>query len=93
MSANFLVADLTRLPYLDALTAVVCVHVLPDHLKSELVYGAQELRRVLQPNGWSYFDLLECDDAKYRCGRELEPDAFLDLDGMPVHFMRTNAAC
>jgi len=86
-SVNFQVADLTRLPYPDNLfAAVVCVHVLPYHLAVDIARSVQELWRILRPNGWLYFDLLDCDDAEYRCGQELEQDTFLDPDGVPIHF-------
>jgi len=86
-SANFQVADLTRLPYPDNLfAAIVCVHVLPYHLAIDIARSVQELQRVLRPNGWLYFDLLDHDDAEYRCGQELEKDTFLDPDGIPIHF-------
>lgn len=81
------VADLRHLPYPDGVfAAVICVHVFPYHLKADMTRVMQELRRVLQPRGWLYVDLLDLDDAEYRHGQELEPNTFLDPDGMPVHF-------
>jgi SAM-dependent methyltransferase len=84
---SFQVADLTDLPYPDnSFAAVACVHVLPYHFKASIAKGVRELRRVLRPDGWLYFDLLGCDDAEYGCGRELEEHTFLDPDGVPIHF-------
>ena len=87
LNASFLVADLADLPYADnAFAAVICVHVLPYNYKAGIIQGAGELRRVLQPGGWLYFDLLGCDDAEYGNGQQLEEHTFLDSGGMPVHF-------
>ena len=84
---GFQVTDLTCLPYRRAtFAAAVCVHVLPYNLKADVARGARELWRVLQPGGWLYLDLLDCDDAEYGCGPELEKDTFLDPGGMPIHF-------
>jgi SAM-dependent methyltransferase len=84
---DFQVADLSRLPYPGQLfSAAVCVHVLPYNLKAGIVNGLRELRRVLQPAGWLYFDLLDCDDAEYGRGIEIERNTFLDSDGVPIHF-------
>jgi len=84
---NFQVADLTCLPYADhSFAAAVCVHVLPYQLKADLARCIRELLRVMQPNGWLYMDLLDCDDAEYGHGQKLEEHTFLDPSGMPVHF-------
>ena len=87
VSADFLVADLTWLPYPDScFSAAICIHVLPYHFKRDIVRGIGEMRRVLRPGGWVYLDLLACEDAEYGCGRELEKDTFLDPTGVPIHF-------
>ena len=87
LSIHFQVADLSCLPYADrSFRVVVCVHVLPYHLKADMIKGIRELWRVMQPNGWLYVDLLDPDDAEYGCGQELEEHTFLDPDGTPVHF-------
>lgn len=84
---NVQVGSLTQLPYCnDAFTAVICVHVLPYHLKRDIDTGVRELRRVLQASGWLYADFLDREDAEYSHGQELEPHTFLDPDGVPVHF-------
>jgi SAM-dependent methyltransferase len=87
IAAGFQIADLARLPYADDLfAAAICVHVLPYHVAADIVSGVHELRRVLRPGGWLYFDLLDCSDVDYGCGRQLEPHTFLDPDGAPLHF-------
>ena len=81
------VADLAQLPYAtDTFSVVVCVHVLPYHLKAGIARAMLELRRVLQPGGWLYIDLLDRADAEYGCGPQMEPNTFLDLSGVPMHF-------
>lgn len=52
---------------------------------------AAEFRRVLQPGGRLYVDLLDHDDRMYGGGPEIEPHTFLDEDGMPIHFTTRNA--
>jgi SAM-dependent methyltransferase len=84
---DFQVAALTRLPYLDGtFAAAVCAHVLPYHLRTDIATSTHELWRVLKPGGGLYADFLDCDDAEYGCGPELEQHTFLDPDGVPVHF-------
>lgn len=86
-AANFLIADLTRLPYADGqFAAAICMHVLPYHFRQGIIQGIGEMQRVLRPGGWLYFDLLAGDDAEYGCGKELEKDTFFDPDGVPIHF-------
>lgn len=86
-TADFQVVDLIHLPYPDGLfAAAACVHVLPYHLKPDIARGVRELWRILQPSGWLYVDLLDCDDAEYGCGQELEEHTFLDSSGVPIHF-------
>ncbi len=83
----FYAADLTHLPYPDGLfAAAICVHVLPYQLRADLGRSVAELKRVVQADGYLYFDLLDRDDAEYGCGQELEPDTFCDPDGIPIHF-------
>lgn len=85
--ANLHVTHLANLPYPDDLFAmVVCVHVMPYHLRADIGKIVNELWRVLQANGWLYADWLDCDDAEYGCGQELEEHTFLDPDGVPTHF-------
>ncbi len=87
MSAHFSIADLTCLPYADnAFAAVICVHALPFALKADIAQAVLEFRRVLRPAGWVYLDLLNHNSEDYGCGPELEPETFLDPDGMPIHF-------
>jgi len=84
---SFQACDLASLPYVDNyFTAAICVHVLPYHLKAGIIKCAHELWRVLKPNGWLYFDLLDPEDAEYGCGGKLEEHTFLGPDGMPLHF-------
>lgn len=84
---SFQAAELTHLPFAnDSFAAIVCVHVLPYHFKANIIEGVRELWRVLQPKGWLYLDLLDCEDAEYGCGRRLEEHTFLDPDGVPIHF-------
>ena len=84
---DFLVADLTQVPFPDEqFAAVICVHVLPYHFKADIVQCILQLQRVLRSGGWLYLDLLACDDAEYGCGKELEQHTFLDPDGVPIHF-------
>ncbi len=86
-SINFQVADLAHLPYASNLfKVVVCVHVLPYHWKADLIKGIREVWRILQPNGWLYFDLLDSSDSEYGCGQRLEEHTFLDADNIPIHF-------
>jgi len=86
-SASLQTANLTHLPYIDSLfTAAICIHVLPYHRKHKIAQCISELKRVLQPKGWLYFDLLDCDDSEYGCGQMLEKNTFLDTDNIPVHF-------
>jgi len=87
ISIRFQVSALTHLPYADNLfAAALCVHVLPYHFKADIAKGVGELWRVLQPGGWLYLDLLDCDDAEYGCGQRLEEHTFLDPVGVPIHF-------
>ena len=84
---RFQVSDLTCLPYAKhAFSAAICVHVLPYHFKADIAKGMREFWRVLQPNGWLYFDLLDPEDAEYGCGENLEENTFLDPGGTPLHF-------
>ncbi|CAG0935392.1 demethylmenaquinone methyltransferase / 2-methoxy-6-polyprenyl-1,4-benzoquinol methylase [Thermoflexales bacterium] len=86
-SAHFQVADLTHLPYPDNyFAASVCSRVLPYHTKSDLVRSLGELWRVLQPDGKLYLDLLDCTDAEYGKGTEIESHTFLDEGQVPIHF-------
>ena len=86
-SVHFQACDLTRLPYANGFFAVaICVHVLPYHLRADIVESVRELWRVLKPNGWLYLDLLACEDAEYGRGQNLEENTFLDPDGTPLHF-------
>jgi SAM-dependent methyltransferase len=86
-TVRFQVAHLAHLPYADgAFGGIACVRVLPYHYKADIANIAREFWRVLQPDGWLYADFLDCDDAEYGCGRELEENTFLDPEGMPVHF-------
>ena len=49
-SISFLAADLTQLPYPDDFfTVIVCVHVLPYLVTSDIKLGIREIRRVLRP--------------------------------------------
>ena len=81
------VADLTHLPYPDnCFDAAICVHVLPYHLKADLCASINELWRVLKPGGWLYLDLLDCEDAEYGVGANLERNTFYDEGGIPIHF-------
>ncbi|MCP4426183.1 MAG: class I SAM-dependent methyltransferase [Chloroflexi bacterium] len=87
VAIDFQIADFRQLPFPDnRFGAVVCVHALPYHFQAEIAQSIGELRRVLQPGGWLYFDLLDCEDAEYGCGPKLEKHTFLDPDGSPIHF-------
>ncbi|RPI92428.1 MAG: class I SAM-dependent methyltransferase [Chloroflexi bacterium] len=87
LSLRFQAAELTHLPFAsDSFAIVVCVHVLPYYFKANIIEGVRELWRVLQPKGWLYLDLLDCEDAEYGCGKRLEEHTFLDPDGVPIHF-------
>jgi SAM-dependent methyltransferase len=84
---RFQAANLASLPYVENFfAATICVHVLPYHCKAGILKCLHELWRVLQPNGWLYFDLLDPEDAEYGRGDKLEDDTFLGPDGMPLHF-------
>ena len=86
-SVMFQVADLIHLPFPDSwFEAGICAHVLPYQLRADIVHSVRELRRILKPGGWLYLDLLDCDDAEYGCGQELEEHTFWDPDGTPIHF-------
>ena len=86
-AAKFQISHLTQLPYADnTFAAVICVHVLPYHLKADIIKSISELWRVLQPSGWLYYDLLDCNDLEYGHGQRLEEHTFLTLDGTPIHF-------
>jgi len=86
-SVMFQVADLIHLPFPDSwFEAGICAHVLPYHLRADIVHSVRELRRILKPGGWLYLELLDCDDAEYGCGQELEEHTFRDPDGTPIHF-------
>ena len=68
-SADFQVANLSRLPYRKNLfSAIICVKVFPYHYPVEIFQIIHEFRRVLQPGGWLYLDLLDRSDAEYACG-------------------------
>ncbi len=85
--AIYQAANLLRLPFAsDSIAAAVCVHVLPYHCKKDVCRGVQELRRVLRPRGYLYFDLFGVDDAAYGGARPVEPDTFLNPHGLPLHF-------
>lgn len=87
LAASFQVSRLDRLPYADNIfAAALCVHVLPYNLQDSIVGSIDEMRRVLQPGGWLYLDLLDREDAKYGCGQKLEEHTFLEPSGIPVHF-------
>ena len=87
LTVSLQASDLTHLPYAsDLFAAAICVHVLPYHMKADIVKSIRELRRILQPNGWLYLDLLTPEDADYGCGRKLEEGTFLNPDGTPLHF-------
>ncbi len=86
-SVYFQVADLTHLPYPDnRFAATVCSHVLPYQTRSDIVRSIRELWRVLQPGGSIYLDLLDCTDAEYGGGIEIESHTFLDESQVPMHF-------
>lgn len=83
------IADLRQLPYAaGCFAAIICIHVLPYHLPADILAIAAEFRRVLQPAGRLYVDLLDREDRMYGGGPQIEPHTFLDEDGMPIHFTR-----
>ena len=81
-------ADVTDLPYpAGVFAAAICYHVLPYLPVAAMQNGLAEIARVLRPGGWLYVDLLDCQDADFGCGPAIEAHTFLDLDGVPVHFV------
>ncbi len=85
--ACYQAANLLRLPFAsDSFAAVVCVHVLPYHQKNDLCRCVRELRRVLRPGGYLYFDLFSVMDTAYGGGKLIERDTFLNPHGAPIHF-------
>ncbi|MFC1878528.1 class I SAM-dependent methyltransferase [Chloroflexota bacterium] len=84
---SFMVAELANLPYRqNVFAAVLCTHVLPYFYRHDIYRALGELRCVLLPGGWIYFDLLACDDAEFGCAPELEPGTFIGEEGVPQHF-------
>ncbi len=85
--ASYQAANLLRLPFADeSFAAAVCVHVLPYHRKGDLCRGMQELRRVLRPGGYLYFDLFGKEDIAFGGGQPIEPGTFFNPHGLPLHF-------
>lgn len=87
LSGGYQVGSLLELPFSSGcFDAAICVRVLPYHLKADLLRGLQELRRVLRPGGYLYFDLFDREDSAYGGGLPVEADTFLNLHGAPIHF-------
>jgi ubiquinone/menaquinone biosynthesis C-methylase UbiE len=64
--------------------------VIEHGTSSEIIHNTEELKRVTKPNGLIVFVVPSKKDFRYKTGKEIEKDTFLDtpqLDGtLPHHF-------
>lgn len=82
LPAYCLVGSSDRLPYRQGAFDVVLSHGVLDHMTfREALATTQEVRRVLQPDGIFYLDLISKQDSGFGQGIPVEKDAFVVPDG------------
>ena len=82
LRAHCLVGSSDRLPYRQGAFDVVISHGVLDHMTfREASATAREVRRVLQPDGIFYLDLISKQDSGFGQGTPVEKDAFIVPDG------------
>lgn len=91
LEADLRVGDVTSLPYDDASFDVVVSHGVLDHILPEQARRtAEEVRRVLRPQGLFYCDLRSSDDFEHGEGQEVAPNTFVVTggfeEGLVQHF-------
>jgi SAM-dependent methyltransferase len=82
LEVDFRVGDIAELPYEDNYFDVVVSHGVLDHVKKETARrAAEEVHRVLNPNGLFYCDLRSVEDYEYGDGDEVAPNTFIVSEG------------
>ena len=82
-----LVGDVRHLPFNDSVFDIIfCWHVLGHLFFKERKIAADEMLRVLKPEGVLYFKDFSRNDFRYGKGTEVEPSSFLRGDGIVTHY-------
>lgn len=82
LKVDFRVGDIEQLPYEDGTFDVVVSHGVLDHVRSSTARNAaQEVNRVLKPQGLFYCDLRSSEDFEYGVGEQVEPNTFVVASG------------
>jgi len=82
-----LVGDVRHLPFKDSVFDIIfCWHVLGHLFFKERKIAADEMLRVLKPEGVLYFKDFSRNDFRYGKGTEVEPSSFLRGDGIVTHY-------
>ena len=85
--SSALVGDICSLPFNDEIFDIIfCWHVLGHLLFKERRTAADEMLRVLKPEGVLYFKDFSRNDFRYGKGTEVEPSSFLRGDGIVTHY-------
>ncbi|ABN07573.1 Methyltransferase type 11 [Methanocorpusculum labreanum Z] len=85
--SSALVGDVRSLPFNDSVFDIIfCWHVLGHLSFSERKTAAEEMLRVLKPEGVLYFKDFSRNDFRYGKGTEIEPSSFLRGDGIVTHY-------
>lgn len=97
LAAHLHLADMTALPYPDALfDAVISIYVIYHNTLSNIQRTVAEIERVLRPGGWALLTLISTRGHRYGQGQKIEPGTFLPESGsdagLPHHFFDESGA-
>ncbi|MDV0447352.1 hypothetical protein MsAg5_12380 [Methanosarcinaceae archaeon Ag5] len=86
---EFVVGDITRLPFSGGFDAIICLGVLQHLEKAGREKAVSEFFRILQPNGYVFFEAFGVKDMKF--GSEEpepgpEPNTFVRKNGIMYHY-------
>jgi SAM-dependent methyltransferase len=82
LEIDFRVGDIANLPFADKTFDVVVSHGVLDHVHNETARkAAEEVRRVLKPQGLFYCDLRSTEDFEYGVGAEAGKNTFVVSEG------------
>ncbi len=85
--SSALVGDIRFLPFKDEIfDIIICWHVLGHLSYAERKTAADEMLRVLKPEGVLHFKDFSRNDFRYGKGTEVEPSSFLRGDGIVTHY-------
>ncbi|MGQ9588437.1 MAG: class I SAM-dependent methyltransferase [Thermoplasmata archaeon] len=84
---NLVECDVYSLPFEpEKFDAIACVHTLSHMLGDGRVRAAEELSRVLRPNGALMVEVFGKGDIRYGRGQEVEPSSFMRGNGILTHY-------